>query len=112
MDTDDLTEMAYEMIRIADDISDYLRCDIGVRSCEYRNEDDYLAAMLSFLQKIFQYPEKYLESWNLDDIHPQHFKVKVLQLLNHVSRTILTPIAERGPKGFDLFRAGDLPDNE
>lgn len=101
MDTDDLTEMAYQMIPIAGDISDYLRCDIGARCHAYRSENDYLSGTLLFLNKIVQYPENYLESWNLDDIDPQHFKAVVRGLVKHVSKTIATPIAERGPTGLE-----------
>ena len=63
MDTDDLTEMAYQMIRIAGDVSEYLRCDIAVRSRDYQDEDSYLKGILSFLHEIIQNPEEYLESW-------------------------------------------------
>ncbi|MEE9306030.1 MAG: hypothetical protein V3V57_00730 [Spirochaetia bacterium] len=100
MDTDNLTEMAYQMIQNAEDISEYLRCDIGVRSGKYHDEDDYLKGVLCFLQKIAQHPEKYLESWNIDDIDMHHFKTSVLTLIRHVSETIATPIAERGPTAF------------
>ena len=101
VDTDDLTEMAYQMIPIAGDISDYLRCDIGARCHAYRNENDYLSGTLVFLKKIVQYPKNYLESWNLDDIDPQHFKAAVLRLVKHVSKTIATPIANRGATAFE-----------
>ncbi len=101
MDTDDLTEMAYEMIRIAGDISEYLQYDIGVNSRKCHDEDAYLTGILSFLKEIVQYPEEYLQSWNLDDVDPQHFKAAVLGLVKHVSNTIAIPIAERGPKGFE-----------
>ena len=101
MDTDDLTEMAYQMIQIAKDISEDLRCDIGVRSGRYNDEDNYLKGVLCFLQKIVQHPEKYLKSWNIDDIDMHHFKTSVLTLINHVSKIIATPIAERGPTAFE-----------
>ncbi|MFH1067977.1 MAG: hypothetical protein V1794_00010 [Candidatus Glassbacteria bacterium] len=95
MDTDDLTEKSYHMIRIAGGISDYLRCDIGVRSRDYNNEDDYLLGILAFLNKICTHTEEYLNYWNIDSIEPNHFKAAVLELVNYVSITLDTPIEER-----------------
>ena len=96
MDTDDLTEKAYQIIRLAGGISDYLRCDIGVRSGDYDNEDDYLLGILVFLKEICSYPEEYLDSWNIYSIDPNYFKATVLELVSYVAKTIDTPIAERG----------------
>ena len=101
MDTDELTAMAYQMIQIAEGISEYLSCDIGVRSREYDSEDDYLAEISAFLQRIVHNPERYLQSWNLDEINPEHFKLAVLRLADHVSKTLAIPIKERGPTGFE-----------
>ena len=39
MDTDDLTPMAFESIVIANRVTDFLKCDLGVRSGNYKNED-------------------------------------------------------------------------
>ena len=44
MDTDDLTKMAYESIIIANEITDFLKCDLGVRSKDYKDENAYLNA--------------------------------------------------------------------
>ena len=57
MDTDDLTEMAYQTILFASRISDYLKADIGVRSHDYTNEDDYLNGVLKFIREIKNDPE-------------------------------------------------------
>jgi len=37
VDTDDLTEMAYKIIIVAHTITDFLKCDLGVRSKDYKN---------------------------------------------------------------------------
>jgi hypothetical protein len=65
MDTDDLTEMAYKTIVLANRASDYLKTDVGVLSYKYKTEDDYLNGVLAFVQKIKDSPEAYLESWDL-----------------------------------------------
>ena len=67
MDTDDLTEMAYESIIIANEITDFLKCDLGVRSMEYDDESAYLDGILKFVRKIKNDPEGYLDYWNLLD---------------------------------------------
>ena len=51
MDTDDLTEMAYESIIIANEITDFLKCDLGVRSKDYKDENAYLNGILKFVKK-------------------------------------------------------------
>ena len=102
MDTDDLTEMAYEMISIAGKISEYLVCDIGVRSKDYKNEDDYLTGIQRFLRGLIRRPRSYLESWNLEDeVDPKAFKKEVASLVEHISTILATPISERGPTPFE-----------
>ncbi len=102
MDTDDLTEMAYEMITVAGKISEYLACDIGVRSKDCNNEDDYLTGIYRFLRGLIRRPRSYLEFWNLEDeVDPKIFKKEVANLVEHISTTLATPISERGPTSFD-----------
>ena len=68
MDTDDLTEMAYESILIANEITDFLRCDFG-----------------------------YLDSWNLlEELDLDDFVKGIEELEKHILKTIKTPIEKRG----------------
>ena len=102
IDTDDLTEMAYEMISIAGEISECLVCDIGVRSKDYKNEDEYLMGIHKFLRGSLRRPRCYLESWNLEDkVDPKSFKKEVASLVEHISTTLATPISERRPTPFE-----------
>ena len=97
MDTDDLTEMAYESIVIANAITDFLKCDLGVRSMDYDDEDAYLHGILKFIQKIKNDPEDYLDSWNLLEELDLGFFVKGIDYLEkHILKTIETPIEQRG----------------
>jgi hypothetical protein len=97
MDTDDLTEMAYESIVIANEITDFLKCDIGVRSKDYKDENDYLKGILRFIQKIKNDPEGYLDSWNLlDEFDLAFFKKEIEFLEKHILKTLKTPIEKRG----------------
>jgi len=97
MDTDDLTEMAYQTIVIASKISDYLKVDIGVRSRDYANEDDYLNGVLKFIREIKNDPEDYMDYWNLhDEIDMTSFAKSVGELEKYISRALGTPIKNRG----------------
>ena len=102
MDTDDLTEMAYEMISMAGKISECLACDIGVRSKDCHNEDDYLTRTHRFLRGLIRRPRSYLESWNLEDeVDQKMFTKEVTDLVDHISTILATPISERGPTPFE-----------
>ena len=97
MDTDDLTEMAYESIIIANEITDFLKCDLGVRSKDYKDENAYFNGILKFVQKIRNDPKAYLDSWNLLEELDLDFFVKGIEYLEkHFLKTLKTPIEQRG----------------
>ena len=97
MDTDDLTEMAYESIIIANEITDLLKCDLGVRSKDYKDENAYLKGIRKFILKIKSDPEGYLESWNLlEELDLTSFKKGIEFLEKHIIKTLKTPIEQRG----------------
>jgi len=97
MDTDDLTEKAYESILIANAITDFLKCDIGVRSKDYEDENAYLNGILKFVRKIKNDPEGYLDYWNiLEELDLSSFKKGIEFLEKHILKTLKTPIDKRG----------------
>jgi hypothetical protein len=97
MDTDDLTEMAYESIIIANGITDFLKCDLGVQCKDYKDENTYLNGILKFIRKIKNDPEGYLDYWNLwEEMDPGIFAKEVERLEKHIKKTIETPIEQRG----------------
>jgi len=99
MDTDDLTEMAYLSIVIANGITDFLKCDLGVRSKDYENEDAYLKGILKFVERIQNNPKGYLDSWNLlEELDMATFVKGIEELKKHILKTIKTPIEQRGDK--------------
>jgi len=100
MDTDDLTEMAYESIIIANEITDFLKCDLGVRSKDYKDENAYLNGILNFVQKIRNDPKAYLNSWSLlEELDLCSFKERIKMLEKHILKTQKTPVDQRG----DIF---------
>lgn len=97
MDTGDLTDMAYYSLIIADEITDYLKADLGVLSSKYKNEDEYLNGMLKFINKIKESPEDYIDYWGLwGEIDISYFKFFLEKLTKHIIVTLETPIRQRG----------------
>ena len=97
MDTDDLTEMAYQTIVLANLSSEYLKTEVGALSYKYKTEDDYLKGVLGFVQKIKNSPENYLESWNiLEETDIEKFIKSIGLLENHIKQVLSTPAGQRG----------------
>lgn len=65
MDTEYLTPMAYECIRLADEATDVLKSEIGAACSQYRDEDAYLQGILADVKEIEENPADYLDWWNL-----------------------------------------------
>ena len=100
MDTDDLTEMAYKSVIIADRITEYLKCDLGVRSTDYEDENAYLYGIVQFVREIKADPEEYLDYWNIwEELELAAFTQGLEELENHIQKTIDTPIERRGDTG-------------
>jgi len=102
MDTDDLTEMAYETLAQAHAVCDVLRAEIGASAASFKTEDEFLRGTLEFLDGILADPEEYLESWNLlGGKNTQSFVKKIRVVRNHVSATLNIPVAQRGKPPFE-----------
>jgi hypothetical protein len=67
MDTDELTEMAYDTILLAHEALDVLSLEIGASAKDYLTEDEFLRGTLIILKDILADPESYLDSWNYLD---------------------------------------------
>lgn len=103
MDTNYLTPMAYDCIRLADDATDVLKSELGAACTQYRSEDDYLAGILGDVKEIELDPEDYLDWWNLlDQTDVSSFLKRIRLLREHIENTIATPIAARGEPEFKL----------
>jgi len=103
MDTDYLTPMAYECIRLAEKVTDVLKSEFGAACSRYRNEDAYLQGILTDVKEIEEDPQEYLDWWNLlDDTDVDVFQGKIRELREHIEKTIITPLAKRGKPPFKL----------
>ena len=67
MDTDDLSEMAWDIIVQAAQVSDNLKVELGALSGSFTNEDDWLCAVRKLLQEIIEDPIRYMDYWNLEE---------------------------------------------
>jgi hypothetical protein len=98
MDTDQLTEMAYRCLRLANDATDCLKAELGAACSRFRDEDEYLKGVLKYVTEIEARPVSYLESWNLlQQTNPKVFKHNVQILRKHIEKTIRTTRELRGP---------------
>lgn len=101
MDTDELTEMAYETISLAHEVLDVLRLEIGASAKDYLTEDEFLRGTLKNLKDILADPEGYLDSWNyLDTVNTKRFVKGIEILMNHIKKTLRKPQHERGKTAF------------
>ncbi len=96
MDTDDLTQMAYDCIIIANKATDVLKTELGAACSKFKNEDEYLKWVSQKTREIIKNPEGYLDSWTLlDEIDLKNFNIRLIELKGHVQKTIQTPYKER-----------------
>ena len=100
MDTDNLTEMAYESIDLAGEASVCLRAELGAACSHYQNEDEYLLGILAHVRTIQKSPKNYIDEWNLAEDEELDFIPKVRELRKHIEKTLAVPLAERGKPGF------------
>lgn len=103
MDTDYLTEKAYEVLMLeSGKVLGYLRSDIGASAREYPDEDSYLQGMFELLTEIAEDPINYLESWSLEEeIDCDDFHKGILDLQAKVKKVINMPLKDRGKPEFE-----------
>ncbi len=96
MDTDDLSELAYECIIYANEATDILKTELGAECSKHTNEDDYLKAIESYVAAIKDEPDEYLENWCLEeDVDKKQFLISIDLLLKKIEKTINIARAER-----------------
>ncbi len=92
MDTDDLSEEAYNIIKKAQIINEFLWATIGSISAELKNEDEYLKGINEYLSAIIDDPESFEEDWLLED------KININQvtdLQQAIDKVLAIPYKER-----------------
>jgi hypothetical protein len=101
MDTDELSEMAYDIIIRAARVTDTLKAELGAMSSKYKSEEEWLRGARNHLKGIINDPEEYAEYWNLQEdegITPKEIKKLAENLLRISEIVLVTPIKERGSR--------------
>lgn len=68
MDTNDLSDQAYELIWQAAKIDDTLKSILGSTCSECENEDEYLKTVMEIIEEIEEETNDYLEEWGLEEM--------------------------------------------
>lgn len=99
MDTDDFSEMAYNVILQAARISDTLKAELGAMSRDYRHEDDWLRCVQKHLRGIQAHPRDYVGFRSLEEfegVTPAKIQGLAAYLLNQIPEILGTPFEQRG----------------
>ena len=101
MDTDDLSEMAYEVIIKAARVSGTLTAELGAMARQYRNENAWLGGVREHLEEILEDPEDYVSYWDLEDaegVSATVIKDLATALFRHTDEILATPMEKRGER--------------
>ncbi|MFZ5564813.1 MAG: hypothetical protein ACOZBW_12245 [Thermodesulfobacteriota bacterium] len=101
MDTDNFSDMAYDIIVRAARISDTLKAELGAMGEKYQVEDDWLNGVQKRLQMIVKDPDEYVDYWNLEEaegVTPAMIKKGVTALCRRVDAVQETPLNQRGKR--------------
>lgn len=99
MDTDYLTEDAYETIRLAREASSLLGAQLAISGSKAKSEDEFLRSMLRLVEEFAEDPEK--TSDNIDEeLSAKQVVVLCTRLRSHILQTLAKPTNERGEAPF------------
>ena len=99
MDTDDLSNEAYEIIKNAGKINDLLRPMLGVLCTKQKGENEFLNESIKFLNKIINDPEYMIDEFVIEEEEiPQKIKeiknlIKLAQIVFEIPAVKKTYIA-------------------
>lgn len=100
MDTDDFSEMAYNIIVLAARFSDTLKTELGALSRNQKNENDWLRAVQEHCWEIIADPDAYVDFWDLVEekriTAPRISEIAGL-LSAQVDIVLAVPLINRGP---------------
>jgi hypothetical protein len=98
MDTNDLTQKAYEILIQAENINHLITVHIGVICNRNETENAFLEDVLIFLKHKIDKPINFIEDWGIDDeIDVETLRIGLSKLISYVEKTIKTPMNYRGP---------------
>lgn len=84
MDTDDLSDMAYASLLIAEKITHSFTVGLGAMSYAFHDEDSYLREMLTLVRRTKRHPNEYIEEWSLEnDLSAKMLRKGMIELEKH-----------------------------
>jgi hypothetical protein len=99
MDTDYLTEEAYQAILVAREASPLLGAQLAVAGTKAKTEDEFLRNMLLLVEELAKDPRDAVH--NLDpELPPKQVATLCSELRAHILATLAKPIGERGDTAF------------
>jgi len=101
MDTDEFSEMAWDIIVRAARVSDTLKSELGMLSGKYKSENEWLRGVSKHLEEIIDTPERYVEYWNLEQeegVTPDEIKKLSEDLCRRIDKILTTILSERGTR--------------
>ena len=97
MDTDDLTEMAYKTIIMAESINHIITVEIGAMSNCYEDENSYLEGILKHIRGINKSTDNYIKYLNLGgDITSEQLRKEINNIERHILNTLSIQTGLRG----------------
>jgi hypothetical protein len=99
MDTDYLTEDAFQTIRVAREASPLFGAQLAVSGIKAKTEDEFLHCMLGLVKEFAENPEDTSDNLG-EELTPRQVAVLCSKLRAHILVTLAKPIEERGDPGF------------
>ncbi len=97
MDTNDLTEMTYEILSIAEEVDHIVTVHLGTICSRHSKEDEFLGEALGFVQRIIGDPEGFIEYWGIEEeVENEIFTNSLISLSKQMKRIMAIPIKDRG----------------
>jgi len=104
MDTNDLTEKAYEILTTAEGIDHIVTVHLGTICSRLNTENEFLQEALEFVKGIVGKPMEFLENWGLEEVVEYgDFSQNIISLSSHIERIMAIPLKDRGRTIEEIF---------
>ena len=103
MDTDDLTEMAGDLIVRAARVSDTLKAELGAMVRQFQSEDEWLRGVRAHLEVIIEDPAEYVDYWGLENeegVTAVMIGGCATELCSRVDKILVMPMNKRGARAW------------
>mgnify|MGYP001572203551 CR=1 FL=1 len=97
MDTDDLSDMAYKTLIMAESINHLVTLEIGVMSQKHEDENTYLKGILKRIRSIRTNAHDFIDNWDIEtEITASELKRGIRDIEKHILKTLSVPLDKRG----------------